>query len=417
VNDDRVAYLDGIRGLAICMVLALHWGATYVPFFHAGALGVDVFFVLSGFNITTLLWRGRAGGSVRSSWLRFLRRRVVRLYPAVVGLVVGTTVLYAVTPGAQLVALTVLRRGAILLVQGVDVWIATTGPTDGAAVQPFVHTWSLATEWHFYLVWPLVLLGLRHRLSARRAAAVTGGAAVVLYAAALPLPYLWFYLGPLSRSAELLAGAALALWLQYRVAGPSRGSRRARAAHGLSAVALAVLCLVVLLGPHSNEGRFYAYVGVPVAVAATGVLIWAGTRHPGGLVHALLSHRVPAFLGTVSYSLYLWHEVPMVLLEDAWPGVPRPLVGLVVVLSTVVLTALSFRFLERPFLRSRSSALRPSVPAPVLSADVRRLDGWPILRPTAPLPGRSRPLLGSTASATPRVGSSTSARPRTSAPG
>ena len=83
----RFDYLDGIRAVAIGAVLSLHWLSWYSPLFHGGSIGVDIFFVLSGFIITTMLWRSKAIGSVGSAWWAFVKRRVVRLYPALLGLV------------------------------------------------------------------------------------------------------------------------------------------------------------------------------------------------------------------------------------------------------------------------------------------------------------------------------------------
>ena len=98
----RFDYLDGIRALAIGAVLSLHWLSWYSPLFHGGSIGVDIFFVLSGFIITTMLWRARPPASLGRGWWVFIKRRVIRLYPALLGLVVVAIVLYAVTPAAPL---------------------------------------------------------------------------------------------------------------------------------------------------------------------------------------------------------------------------------------------------------------------------------------------------------------------------
>ena len=82
MGSGRFDYLDGIRAVAIGAVLSLHWLSWYSPFFHGGSIGVDVFFVLSGFIITTMLWRSPAAASLGAAWWAFVRRRVVRLYPA-----------------------------------------------------------------------------------------------------------------------------------------------------------------------------------------------------------------------------------------------------------------------------------------------------------------------------------------------
>jgi peptidoglycan/LPS O-acetylase OafA/YrhL len=257
----------------------------------------------------------------------------------------------------------VARRGLLVLGQTSSFWAAEqSGSFWLDALHPFGQTWSLAIEWYFYLLWPLVVLGARARgLTAHRLALASAGAAVVVYALSLPLGDFWFYFGPTARFAEILAGAALALWLQ--AAGPSaRPLRRAGAA---SAAGLVAIVVITLLAP-AADSPFYRWVEVPVTVLATLVLVHSGHTRPDGPVHRLLSHPWPAAVGRYSYSLYLWHLVPMLLLEDAATAVPKPVLGLLAVTAAVALTVASHHLLERPFLRSRSSELsrgRPVVAA------------------------------------------------------
>lgn len=353
----RYDYLDGLRALAIGAVLSLHWLAWYVPFFHGGSIGVDVFFVLSGFIITTMLWRGGGHPSLLGGWWSFIRRRALRLYPALVGLVLVTVVLYAVAPFAPLDASEVVRRGLLTLGQTSSFWAAgESGSLWLPALQPFAQAWSLAIEWYFYLLWPLAVFAAGRRgWSARRLAGTSLAAAAALYAASLPLSAFWFYFGPSARFAELLVGGALALWLQ--ATGAPKLPRRLTSVASLAA--LAALGVWVLFGP-GGASPLYRWVGIPLTVVATVTLIHAGYGTPGGPAHRLLSHPWLAAVGRYSYSLYLWHVVPMLLLADAWPALPRPVVGLVAVALTVVLTIASYRLLERPFLRPRSDVLAPA---------------------------------------------------------
>lgn len=353
----RFDYLDGIRAVAIGAVLSLHWISWYTPFFHGGSIGVDVFFVLSGFIITTMLWRLPAPAGLPAAWAGFLRRRVARLYPALLGLVVVSIGLYALAPWATPGPLQVAERGGIALGQGSSFWAAVQhGSFWLPPLQPFGHTWSLAVEWYFYLLWPLLVLGARARgWGADRLAAVSLGVAAAAYAGSLPLSTFWFYFGPSARVAELLVGAALSL----RFLAHGRPSQPSRAGSTAAVLALGALGLWTILGV-GGQSPGYRYIGLPTAVLATVVLIHTGYSNPGRPAHRLLSHPWLATVGRHSYSLYLWHLVPFLLLQHAPTGLPRPLVGLIAVSAAVALTALSYRWLEQPFLRARSDLLRPS---------------------------------------------------------
>jgi peptidoglycan/LPS O-acetylase OafA/YrhL len=210
--------LDGLRGVAVLLVIAVHVGLL-----ASGDIGVDVFFALSGFLITALLyeeWERHGALSVR----RFYARRARRLLPALTLLVVTFAALSPVvhTFGATLPRGT-LAASTLLFANN---WVATLSPAHGRALGPLSPTWSLAQEGQFYLVWPLVLaLLLRWR---RRPSFVPGvlGAAILGLVAAVPLvrhayPAYGAYTSPLDRSAELLLGCAAAiLWRERHLPAP-----------------------------------------------------------------------------------------------------------------------------------------------------------------------------------------------------
>lgn len=354
VTQGRVAFLDGIRGVAIACVLVVHWGIHYLPVGHGGYVGVDVFFVLSGFVITRLLWRADMSVSSRAAFGVFLRRRAVRLYPALLGLVVVGGGVYAALPWSRLDDAVVLRNAVASALQ-----LSWVVELSGETSEPFRQTWSLGIEWVFYLTWPLVVFAARRRgVSAGRLAGASAVAAGLLWLGCLLLvPGDAFYFVPPSRSAQILVGGALAL--RFLDHPPRRVDSRAELAlTGASVVALAGF---VLLGPGPFEGAGGRLVGSPLATLTALLLVRHAYVASRGPLHAVLGGRLVSGLGRVSYSLYLWHWLPLYVMDRDEMGLPAPVLGLLGVALAALLTALSYRLLEVPFLGSRSDALAPSV--------------------------------------------------------
>lgn len=340
----RVDALDGIRGIAILLVLAVHWLQPYFAHFPGGYVGVDVFFVLSGFLITSTLWRPSARSGL-SQWLRFERRRVQRLYPALIAfLIVGVIVVWitnAPTSGSN-----ALKAALFSSVQ-LSSFVAGSG---SEALRPFGHTWSLSVEWIFYLVWPIAIIIVRTRLTATTAAASALVLAIVLYAVALPASADWFYFGPVSRSAQILVGAALALFVA--------GGHRFRVATAFGVGATGALIAWTFVGSNETETAYRAF-GYPLATVAAVCLIGCALRadHRGARA---LSWAPLSLLGRVSYSLYLWHVLGIEALTPETLPLPRVALGAIAVIGTVVFTAASYLLLERPVLRP-SQATRSAV--------------------------------------------------------
>ena len=352
----RVDHLDGIRAIAITGVLCMHWAAQYTPFGFGGTVGVDIFFVLSGFIITTLLWDWRGEGGVRGQYVEFLRRRVRRLYPALTGLCVVTPLLWLFWPGTPFTTTDVLERSGLAMVQ--LTWLPEAL---GHTMDPFRQTWSLASEWYFYLLWAPLVLWLRRSRPAADAAALDVVAAAVLYLVpAILFSSSWYYFSPMARFGEILAGGALALAMQ---ASPDL-VQRLRTPDWLAGLAILLVAAYVVAAPNPYaDATALRFVGGPLAVAATLVLVVHGYRGGDGPTLRLLRWRPIALLGQVSYSLYLWHFLPVYLIDKDVIRLPTPVLGLLGVAAAAVLTALSYRFLEKPFLSNRTDALAPAAAA------------------------------------------------------
>ncbi len=352
----RVGYLDGIRGLAICGVLALHWIGSEFPFGRGGYLGVDLFFVLSGYIISTMLWRSRPPGrSVAAQYRTFLRRRVVRLYPALIATILGTILIYAVLPAGRARFADLLAPGFLALVQG------TAFSEASGYMNPFGFTWSLSVEWMFYLVWPLIVLAARGAgVAPRQAAKAAGITAGAIYLGAMFQTPNWFYFGPLARIPEMLIGGALALSIVETTYYPP--PRRPRMAVGIALLLVAATAAFIAFAP-AGSTPLYRFVGLPVAVCTGLDLIWLGLRINSGFI-GWLSCRPLALLGRGSYSIYLWNSVGVDLfLRHNGHGQPLVVVGAEA--FGLALAVVSYQFVELPFMRSQRSALVSPAPGPV----------------------------------------------------
>ncbi|MEZ5141232.1 MAG: acyltransferase [Acidimicrobiales bacterium] len=360
----HIPALDGLRGLAVVGVLLFHGGQL-----TGGYLGVDLFFVLSGFLITSLLLR-EYDGSGTVGLGRFWARRARRLLPALFGLVAGVGLYCLVF--ARPYELGAIRADALATVFYVANWHAIVGGQGYweifSAPSPLQHTWSLAIEEQFYLVWPLVVLGLLKLTKGRKEVVLVTAVVGALVSATL-MALLWVpeadtsrvYLGTDTRAAAVLLGAALATLLALR--GPIRGTR---ARLGLEWAGL--VCLVGLLGVWATTGGLspwlYHYGFLACGLASTVVI--AAASHPRvGVVGRVLSFAPLRWLGLVSYGLYLWHWPVFVVLNRERVGLDGwPLLAVQVAVSLAI-AVVSYYALELPIRRDGLAAWRRPVLQPV----------------------------------------------------
>ena len=365
--------LDGMRALAVVAVLLYHAGLAWMP---GGFLGVEVFFVISGYLITALLvteWRQRGRVDLAAFWMRRARRLLPALY-----LVVAVTLAYAVVflPGE----VAGLRGDALSAFGYVTNWYLIFGNESyfEAMGRPSLlrHLWSLAVEEQFYLLWPPVF-ALGVSLGARRwrlrrlmfvSLAVAGASALLMAALYAPgIDPSRIYYGMDTRATGLLLGAALALFwrpgerrtreacarLRMQASRPAGWFRRrwgwTRPAL-LDAAGLAALAGLVALCLRLGEFQPILYKGGFVAVGLTTAVLVAVVAHPQARVGTLLlGWRPLRWVGERSYGIYLWHW-PVFMVTR--PGLDVPLGGtklLILRLAvTVLLAHLSYRYVEQP---------------------------------------------------------------------
>jgi peptidoglycan/LPS O-acetylase OafA/YrhL len=330
--------IDGLRAIAVAAVVLFHSG---VPGFSGGYVGVDVFFVISGYLITRLL-TGADAASLPMPLSAFYVRRARRILPALL----LTSAVSTICATALLLPWDVQRFGKYLaatavLSSNVPAWLEQADYFDkGILYVPVTHFWSIAVEEQFYLLYPLVVLAVGRFLPGRRAAALA-----VLAAASFALcvwasqhrPIANFFLAP-TRAWELLLGAIIA----SGAVGPIRNYlvNELLAAAGLAAL-LAVICWYVPSLPYPG-----VYALAPCA--ATALLILTGGHRPAW-THRLLSLPPLVFTGLISYSLYLWH-LPILLFVAYFRIQTMGPWGSAAALALVyAVAALSWRFVELPF--------------------------------------------------------------------
>ena len=375
-RDRNIVYrpaLDGIRAVAVLGVIAYHFGYRWAP---GGFLGVDMFFVLSGYLITSLLLaeRERSGEiALRQFWLR----RARRLLPALFLMLLVVTVWIGLnTSPYELQG----RRDDLLwtLLYGSNWHFIAAGQdyfAQYASASPLRHTWSLAIEEQFYILWPLIVAGAlwfnRRKDGVLAAICILGIVASTATMASIYSPGdpSRAYYGTDTRIHQLLVGCLLGILMQ-------RLNWLGRFA-GLPAVLsiASAIGLLIAFATLSDQSADY-YKGLSVLLATTtAALVWSVEMHPGTAIARILSFGPLAWIGRLSYGLYLWHW-PVILAITSAPTPLRGLPGATTSLNlarlvvTFCLAVVSFYLLEQPIRRGSMPILRRSTWRFVVAAGV-----------------------------------------------
>jgi peptidoglycan/LPS O-acetylase OafA/YrhL len=334
--------IDGLRAVAVTLVVNFHGFPEALP---GGFVGVDIFFVISGFLITGII--ARELDQQRFSLAAFYARRIRRIFPALIVVLAATLVLgwLWMLPAAYAQLSADVVASAAFFSNFAQ--LAQSGYFDiESGKKPLLHLWSLGIEEQFYLFWPLLLMGAaRLRLNIL---AVAGGIALASFALNVALiyshPVAAFYL-PLTRAWELAVGAGLAC-------GWSRISQTSMASNlraGIGVVLIAVSA--VLLDTHSTFPGWWAVLPVSGAALLLSAPAAWGCRH-------LLASRPMVWIGLVSYPMYLWHW-PLLVFFTIIKFAPLTLLERELALqASLLLAALTYLLVEKPFRFGRPSSLR-----------------------------------------------------------
>jgi len=412
VSHTRLAYLpalDGVRACAVVAVMMFHGG---IPHMEGGFMGVDAFFVLSGFLITSLLigeWRQALTIKLGAFWAR----RARRLLPALFLMLLFVAFFAAVivpkgTYGA-------LRLDALATLLYVSNWhfilVNSNYFNETAASSPLLHTWSLAVEEQFYVIWPLVVLGVLHFLRSLRALFVLCCAAALASAVWMSVVYDGghgtnrAYLGTDTRSQCLFIGCALAVGLVLLTQRSHEEGRLAKgelwrptspawhAACGLAGILGALGAIFIWILTTSSSSFPYGGGFFLIGLCVAGVILSA-VAAPRSIVPRMLSVTPVRYVGRISYGLYIWHWPIFLWLDHSRTGLYGFELFALRVLVTFVVSVASFHLIERPIRMGtfvsqwRAWLVVPAGVATVLVALIAATTGVPAVASTA-APGNS----------------------------
>lgn len=333
------ADIDGLRAIAVLSVLAYH---LKVGAFRGGFVGVDVFFVISGYLISGIILKDISCG--KFSIGSFYERRVRRIFPALIAMLLGTSLLaYLYFLPAELMGFSKSLLAALFSVSNFYFWKQSGYFSAPVETKPLIHTWSLAVEEQFYVFLP-IFLALAHRYFPRKirfsVILIAVLSFVVSAVGAFRDPTATFYLAH-TRAWELMLGVLISLEVFPAISRPLLRNLVAAAGIGL-------ICLSVFA--YSSATPFPGMAALVPCLGAA--MIIAAGRSGASLVGRVLSLKPLAFIGLISYSLYLWHW-PIIVFQgmesSLVSGVSVRMAKLITIVVSIAVATLSWKFVESPF--------------------------------------------------------------------
>jgi Predicted acyltransferases len=346
IHPSKLTYrkdIQGLRAVAILLVITAH---AKIPGFEGGFIGVDVFFVISGYLITGLLVKELTSNN-RINFLEFYARRLKRLLPALALVVIASAFLaYRLLPSAEQLPQAISAASAIFWVSNLQFAFQDLDYFDSQAEQNiYLHTWSLGVEEQFYLVWPILLTLVFWAAKGSRSPQTVLIRVLAIIGATSLVACIWqtsqdarlsFYLMPF-RAWQFSFGS-LAFLLADRIA----LSKRAASIASISGLFLIITCAAFLL--HSIP---YPGIAATIPTIGTTLLLIAGKSNNGGVIAKLLESRLAQGVGNISYSWYLWHW-PVLSIGFIFLSSHKLTSSIFLILTSWILAVLTYHLLENP---------------------------------------------------------------------
>lgn len=340
--------IDGLRALAIIFVLLYHF---QIPFFSGGFIGVDIFFVLSGYLITSKLlieWQKNKNINLKKFWLK----RIRRLMPAVIFLIVSVLIICLI--GFPAVFHKSWKDGVASFFYVSNWWyIFEKIPYfDSFGIpSPFKHLWSLAIEEQFYVFWPLIFVilikWLKKRQHVLKYLVIVGWISAILMALLYSPSHLdRVYYGTDTRLFTLAVGCSLAFLWPYTIL-EDNISREEQII--IDFIGLISLIILILMAISLSETTTFLYYGGFLMIALLAALLLAVLVHPGSRMAVLFSNKYAVWIGKRSYSMYLWHY-PIIALTTPVKGMGRlhPSLIILQLILIIFISHWSYTYLEEP---------------------------------------------------------------------
>ncbi|WP_334057059.1 acyltransferase family protein [Alteromonas sp. S005] len=343
MHDKHFSYrpdIDGLRAIAVLSVVIYHAFPSLIP---GGFIGVDIFFVISGFLITSILQRELIDSTF--SIRRFYERRVKRLFPALIMVLLFVTVCgWVLLLSHEFASLGKYLVASVAFFANISFWHESSDYFNTASeLKPLLHLWSLGVEEQFYIVWPLILaivIKLKWRFELVALVLATGSF-ILSIATVKEYQSFAFYL-PFTRFWELAAGGILAAF-SFSKSTVSITPQNKTIQDAMSLLGLALIIMTLAVINHSSV--FPGWWAVPPTLG-TVLLIWSG---PESCVAKLFTtHKVFVFIGLISYPLYLWHWPLLSFARIVYESTPPATVSGILVITSILLAWLTYQYIEKP---------------------------------------------------------------------
>ncbi|MFC4892126.1 acyltransferase family protein [Pseudofrancisella aestuarii] len=336
--------IDGLRALAVIAVILYHLDISWI---RAGFLGVDIFFVISGFLITSIIIRDLNNNCF--SIKNFYLRRIKRILPALLIVLITTTFFaWLILLPEDLYSYAQSLVSAIASFSNIFFFATLKFGyfSSDSTIIPLLHTWSLGIEEQFYIFWPIILIvAFKFNIKSNKQIFIISSILLISSLIAfLSIKNQIFYYFPFTRAFELLFGCSLAILMN---------SSNIRSEPEKKSLFLNILALTLLIIPLFADVH-YASLWPAIICLGTTLFIYLGNSSQPSPIHKVFSYKIFVYTGLISYSLYLWHW-PIIAFINYLSIEKTILVDIIIIFLTFILATLTYHFIEKPFRQKKYS--------------------------------------------------------------